>query len=136
MPSTRKRRNTMSKPISIAVRTLKVVRETDENPSDEPYVITCVVDLSNKITVPTVGKVTLPSVATTKTGVWDGADTGEALNTTPIPASLPQSKWHAPFVSGVPRVPCWDFSGKPRVINNPDDIIILAAMMEHDDTDT
>lgn len=126
----------MALPISIAVKNVKVIEDTNELWSDEPYVVTCVIDLSNRVSVPGVGTVVMPNVATTLTGIWTGADTGDFLTTAAIRAGLPRGVWAASTYPKVARVPCWDFAGNPKVINDPDEIIILSALLEHDDSNS
>jgi hypothetical protein len=108
---------------NIALTRARVVVDTDEDASDEPYVIVCCVDVSRR-----VGGLVVPSVWTRLVGPWASADQGDLLVTTPLlPPSLPPKIWRMPF---------WDINGQVRAIEDPDEVIFLVAMMEHDDSAT
>src|SRR5262249_33299851 len=88
----------------------------EQESSDEPYVLICVVDLTRKLNIPGQSAVIVPNVNTLRTGPFaTSVDTGQTVAVKPL-------------------VPCWGFGGHPAVVQTPDDLIILVAMMEHDDT--
>src|SRR5262249_51100061 len=100
--------------VAIALSKIKCVREQES--SDEPYVLICVVDLTRKLNIPGQSAVIVPNVNTLRTGPFaTSVDTGQTVAVKPL-------------------VPCWGFGGHPAVVQTPDDLIILVAMMEHDDT--
>jgi len=120
------------RPISGAVSSLRVNRETNEWGSDEPYVIVTAIQLPSWHNNFRVG------VRTTITGVWGDADTGEHKGTVPIPevySSIDKwSIWQS-TLRRVVRRPFWNVpDGRTALINHPDDVVFLVAMMEHDNT--
>ena len=121
-------------PISIAVTKVQCVDDTEEFDSDEPFVVVFVADVSRRIAVPGSPTITIPSAATTVTGPWNDADAGETLETLPILPILPRDSWNKfeAAMGQVLRKPCWAFDGGLAVIQDPDDVIILAAVVEED----
>jgi hypothetical protein len=78
--------------------------------TDEPYLLIYALDVP-KLTP----KVNLPKPKVTKIE-WQGLDEGDTL--------------------AAPGNILWGMSGAPAPLASPDDVIILAAMIEHDDTKT
>jgi hypothetical protein len=111
----------MVSPITIAVREIKCIEETNEVGSDEPYVLVVGVNL----------KPIVPNVEAVLYGVWDDVDTGETHGTVPVPPNFPPNVLDA--IPLVWRKPFWGLNGQPAAINNPDDVIFLVALMENDD---
>lgn len=115
----------MHKPIIIEVTKVRCVEETDGMGSDEPYILVFAARLNGG---------PIPSALTTKYGPWDDVDTGELLTTVPVPSSLKvvdPALWEdLPLVW---RQPCWGIDRQPGLITDPDDVVVLVAMMEHDD---
>jgi hypothetical protein len=61
----------MVSPITLAVKEIKCLEETDEVGSDEPYVLVVAVDFQPLV----------PNVEATLYGFWDDVDTGETHGT-------------------------------------------------------
>jgi hypothetical protein len=123
----------MSTPIAMAVRKIHCFDTNDVIGSDEPYVLVAGIDLT---------VVPLPNVEVTLYGPWADVDSGEIHSTFPVPVfppSVPPQLKQAlldfltqtvPFL----RTPFWALDNKSaKAIEKPTDVIILAAMMEHDD---
>lgn len=106
----------------MAVTRVRCLEETDEVGDDEPYVLVTAINL----------KPLVPNVEVTKYGPWKDVSSGNLLSTQPIPIGFDPSS--IPFL--VWRQPCWGINGKPAPIDNPDDVIFLVSVMEHDDGDT
>jgi hypothetical protein len=104
----------------IKVGAVRVLDESNElSSSDEPYIIVYVADVSK-----TLGGITVPNAKTTLYAFTD-ADEGELLTT------IMDDQFHPP---GVPVSEyCWGPDDKPAQIDGPDQLIILAGMMENDD---
>jgi hypothetical protein len=128
----------MARPISIAVRGGTCF--TEQESSDEPYVITSVVDLTNRLSF--AGEtLTTPAVNTTRTGPWSGVDTGETFRTRGLLPGTTVANFNtnllgagAEVLGNVMRKPVWGFDWQPKLVPNPDHIIILCGLFEHDDT--
>jgi hypothetical protein len=105
----------------IKVGAVRVLDESNElSSSDEPYVIVYVADVSK-----TIGGIMVPSAKTTLYAFED-ADQGDLLTTImddqfPANQFLPVSEY------------CWGPDDRPAQIDGPDQLIILAGMMENDD---
>ncbi len=111
----------MVSPITIAVREIKCIEETNEVGSDEPYVLVVGVNL----------KAFVPNVEAVLYGAWNDVDTGETHGTMPIPPNINPNVLDAlPIIW---RKPFWGLNGQPAAIDNPDDVIFLVALMENDD---
>ncbi len=123
----------MSTPIAMSVRDIHCFDTNDVIGSDEPYVLVAGIDLT---------VVPLPNVEVTLYGPWSDVDSGETHLTFPVPvfppstpAQLQQDMLNVlsqiiPFL----RIPFWALDNKSaKAIAKPPDVIILAAMMEHDD---
>ena len=123
----------MTAPIAMTVRKIHCFDTNDVIGSDEPYVLVAGVDLS---------VVPLPNVEVTLYGPWSDVDSGETHSTMPIPtfpdtisaqlkkALLDILTQTVPFL----RIPFWALDNKSaKAIAKPSDVIILAAVMEHDD---
>lgn len=93
--------------LTITLRSLHCQRETGEfgvTPSDEPYVIVYTADMT---TLPA------PRSDVAWTGVMTDVDEGEARNF---------------------NVRVWGFNGAAQIIRSPDNVILLAAVVEHDES--
>jgi len=110
----------MVSPITIAVKEIKCIEETDEIGSDEPYVLVVAVDLQPLV----------PNVEATLYGPWDDVDTGETHGTMLPPPINPDL---FDFMPVVWRKPFWGLNRQPAPINNPTQVIFLVALMENDD---
>lgn len=113
----------MATQIKIALTHLRCLEETDEGGSaaDEIYVLVTGVNL----------KTAIPQVEVTRYGPWGSVDEGEVMTTVPIksgvnPDAVPSVVW---------RRPCWGLNGKAASISDPDDVIFMVSVMEHDDGD-
>lgn len=104
----------MATPLKIALTKVRCLEETNEVGSDEPYVLVFAAQLKQL-----VPGVTIPSAHTTMYGPWSDVDQNDLL-TTGMPPIVPAKN-------------CWGLDGKAAVINNPNEIIILFAVMENDD---
>jgi hypothetical protein len=112
------------KPITIAVKRIKAIEETDEVGRDEPYVLVTAANLAN----------TPPNVEATLYGPWGDVETGDVRSTTPIPPNLPASQIDAMQQFLVWRKPFWGLDNKtPALIAKPDDVMFIVSVMEHDD---
>lgn len=103
----------MATPLKIALTKMKCLETTSGGGSDEPYVLVFSAQLKSL-----GGAFTIPGAHTTMYGPWDDADKGDLLATS--------------FLNIKPEN-CWGLDGKPAVINSPNDVIILVALMENDD---
>lgn len=122
----------MSTPIAMTVRKIHCFDTNDVIGSDEPYVLVAGIDLT---------VVPLPNVEVTLYGPWSDVDSGETHSTFPVP-TFPKTfpaelqKSILDFLSQVVptlRIPFWALDNKStKPIEKPADVIILAAMMEHD----
>ena len=112
--------------IKIKVGAVRVLDESNElSDSDEPYIIVFVVDTSTNL-----AGFTVPNARTTVFS-WNDADEGELL-TTLMDDQVPEFLKKAPlFVKGSDY--CWGPAGKPVMIDNADQLVILAGIMENDD---
>jgi|SRR4051812_13008500 len=100
----------------IKVGAIRVLEETDElSSADEPYIIVFVADITQKI-----GPISVPNAKTT-VFAFEDADAGELLTTVMDDQAPGGSEY------------CWGPDDKPAQINSPDQLIILAGMMENDD---
>ena len=99
--------NTPAPPVSLTItlRSLFCQRETSEiSSSDEPYVLVYAADLS---TLPA------PQSDVTRSGVQSDVDAGEGRDL---------------------NIPVWGINGAPRVIRRPEDVLLLVALVEHDES--
>ena len=111
----------MHEPFVIAVISLHCIVDTDEFDSDEPYVLVFVADITRQNLV--------PAARTTMYGPWGDADPGETMVTTPIPDGAPAQF----IVDALPwRRACWGIGGGPATIGDAEDLLVLVALMEHD----
>lgn len=114
----------MSHPLKLSVKAVRVLDESNESSaSDEPYVIVFVADVGKKM-----AGITVPSAKTTH-AAWTNADEGEILRTIQ-PDEIPPG---APSMFFNVSEYCWGPNGKPAPIPDPDNLIILAGIMENDD---
>lgn len=112
----------MATPFSMTITKIRCLEETNEVGADEPYVLVFVADLTKK-----AGGVIVPSAATVRYGPWNDVDQGELLHTMPLAIAPPIE------IEGVPlQVNFWGLNGKAKVIQEPEDVIILMAMVEND----
>jgi hypothetical protein len=111
-------------PITIAVTKVRCIEQTDGFflEDDEPYVIVFAADLT---TFP-------PSAEATLYGPWADVDSGDLLQTIPL-AAVPNLTDAQMDAIPLPwRRPCWGLNRLPTVIERPDDVVILAAVLEND----
>jgi hypothetical protein len=102
----------------IKVGAIRVLDESNElSSSDEPYIIVFVADVSQK-----VGPISVPSAKTT-VFAFEDADAGDLLTTIMDDQAPGGSEY------------CWGPDDKPAQISSPDQLVILAGMMENDDGD-
>ena len=104
----------MATPLKIALTKMRCLEETNEVGSDEPYVLVFAAQVK-----PAIGNIIIPSAHTTMYGPWEDVDKGDLLSTG--------------FLNIIKPANCWGLDGKPAVINNANDVIILVALMENDD---
>lgn len=110
--------------ITIALRSIKCLEETDEVGADEPYVLVAAADLKKLV----------PQVEVTRYGPWKDVDKGETKSTMSIPKGFPQSQIDLMKQLAVLRIPFWGLDNKSaKKIANADDVIFIVSMMEHDD---
>lgn len=107
-------------PVTIALRKIRCLIETDEVGSDEPYVLVTAVDLSNPV---------LPNAEVTMYGPWGDVDKGDTCTTHPLQPGINPSDM--PFI--IWRRNAWGPSGTSKAIPDPSKAVILISMMEHDD---
>lgn len=107
-------------PVTIALKKIRCLIETDEVGSDEPYVLVTAVDLSNPV---------LPNAEVTMYGPWADVDQGDTCTTHPLQAGINPSDM--PFI--VWRRNAWGPSGSAKAIPDPSKAVILISLMEHDD---
>lgn len=107
-------------PVTIALKKIKCLIETDEVGADEPYVLVTAVDLGNPL---------LPNAEVTLYGPWSDVDKGETHSTQPLQPGINPSDM--PFL--VWRKNAWGPSGSAKAIASPGNAVILVSMMEHDD---
>ncbi|AKJ07019.1 hypothetical protein ATI61_10519 [Archangium gephyra] len=95
-------------PMVMSVKSISCRNANDPGPfeSDEPYVLVYVLNL------PSLANPALPSPKVVLVGPLSGVD---AKETHPAPANI-----------------LWGINGAPATIPNPDDIILLVAMLEND----
>lgn len=111
------------KPLTIALHSLKCLDETNELGSDEPYVLVAAADLSGNV----------PSVEVTSYGHFGDVDTGETRTTLDYPLSLDENGVELLKKFAILRVPFWGIDNEsPTVINDPEDVIFVVALMEKD----
>jgi len=104
----------------IKVDSMRVLDESNEgSSSDEPYVIVFVADVRKNA----LG-ITVPNAKTTMHR-WGNADEGDLLHTVMEDEPL------AAFVA--PDQYCWGPDNGPAQIDNADQLVILAGIMENDD---
>jgi hypothetical protein len=110
-------------PITVAVRSIKCIEETDEVGSDEPYVIVVAANLTG----------TPPGVEATRYGPWDDVDKGELHETVPLPLppGFPEFLMN---IGHITRRPFWGLDNKTaQKIRHTKDVIFLVAVLENDD---
>ncbi len=110
----------MSK-VKIALTKMRCLIETDENGSDEPYVLVFAAKIKN-----VAGAVNIPSAITVKYGPWENVDEGDLVSTG--------------FKLGgqtiLPVENFWGLDGNAQEMTQPEDAIFLVALMENDDAGT
>jgi len=115
-----------TEPIAIqaAVKNIKCIEENDVIGSDEPYVLVAAINLAS---LP-------PGLEVTLYGPWSDVDSGEVHGTFKIPQNVPQPIIDTLKLLLVLRTPFWGLDNKSAaVISKPDDVVFLAAVLEHDD---
>ena len=131
---------------------LECVRETHGNDSDEPYVIVVAANIRgpnvsadldfdpsdpdglNDAVDQLIGEVlgATPQCRTTLYGPFDDVDAGEKrkLMSQAKVAAMPAT-FRARFAH-LDDEPCWGTSGRPEAIEDPNDVLILVAVVEND----
>jgi hypothetical protein len=114
-------------PVTIALRSLRCIIETDEVGSDEPYVLVTAADLSGIV----------PNVEVVKYGAYGDVDKGETVVTQPIPPNM-DSAVVASLASILNlRVPFWPLAGLAgKTITDASKVIFVVSLVENDDGDT
>ena len=128
----------MHHPFILTVNEIHCIEDTDEFDSDEPYVLVFVADITRPPmpVVPTVGDIEdiiqnlVPTARTTRYGPWDDVDPGEHFFTLPIPIGADPEAVDAVQVPW--RRPCWGIGGGAATVADADDLLVLVALMEHD----
>ena len=114
------------KPLTIALKCIKCLEETDEVGADEPYVLVVGVDLQKPV----------PQVEVTNYGPWGDVDQGETKFTKVFPDGTHPQVTELFKKLGLLRVPFWGLDNEsPTKISDPDDVIFIVSVMEHDDGD-
>ena len=107
-----------------AVKQIQCIEENDFSGSDEPYVLVAAIDMT---TFP-------PGLEVTVYGPWGDVDSGEVHSTLKLPPGVPPQVLEALSKFEVLRIPFWSLDNKtPKPIAKPDDVIILASVLERDD---
>jgi hypothetical protein len=107
-------------PVTIAMSSLQSHVETNEVRADEPYILVTAADLSS---IP-------PSVETVLYGPWGNVNAGNTKFTT-VPTGGPVDAILASL--HLLRQPFWSLDGQSKKISEPEKVIFIAALMEHDD---
>jgi|GEM_PF-2012887 len=109
--------------VKVALTKMRCLEETSEySDSDEPYVLVFSAQLTK-----VGGLIVVPSAITVRYGPWEDVDQGDLVSTSvSIPGPLGDLLNH-------PSENFWGLDGKPHELNNLDDVIFLAALMENDD---
>jgi hypothetical protein len=84
---------------------------------EEPYLLIAAFDMLNVVNAGIVG-VALPNIEVVKVGPWSGVDADETHGTA--------------ILAPIDRPVFWGPAGAARTIANPQDVIFLVALMEHD----
>ena len=92
---------------------LQCFEENDSSASDEPYVLVIAVDLASTVTVSGFS-VPLPAFDVTRYGPFEGVDAGGTY-----------------FAPGISQS-FWGIDGRPKDLNNPDQVMFIVAVLEHD----
>jgi hypothetical protein len=116
IPSTIQAAAPVNTPLTISFFYLKCHEDTDEWNDDEPYVVFFVANLKSGIVATTDAK---------RSTLFGGVDAGDVR----LEQTVDFSK--NPIISLHP-VMLWGIKGNPAPIANPNDIIILAAVVEND----
>lgn len=97
-------------PVTVTVHSVTCHDQDDVGlfEDDEPYVLVYALNIPNSVKNPSI-----PDARVFKAGPFRGTDSGETV------------------FSGL-RV--WDTNGNPAIVTKPDDVILLAALIEEDDT--
>lgn len=100
---------------------MRCLTETNEVGADEPYVLVFAAKIES-----VHGLVNVPSAHTVKYEPWTDVDKQELVQTS--------------FKIGGKKILVpenfWGFNGKPQQLNDLNEVIFLAALMENDDADT
>ena len=108
------------KPVTIGVSEIFCVEESSEWGSDEPYLLVLTLDMTATISIQGQ-QIPFPALTVFRIGPWDDVDSNEAHPSSELAKN--------------DRKRVWDLHDNLKLINSPNDIIILVAMMEHDDSD-
>jgi hypothetical protein len=115
-----------NRPVTIALRSIRCIEETNEVGADEPYVLVTACALTGPI----------PQVEVTRYGPFSDVDKGETHATIPFPPGATDAQ--ILLLSGLPtsRRPFWFLDNKSaKAITDPAKVILIVSMMEHDDGD-
>lgn len=113
-------------PMTIALRSITCLEETDEVGADEPYVLVTIADLG----------ALMPTLDVVLYGPWTDVDKGESRTTLPMVPPLATMPDDVLALIGVPRRPFWGMDRRtPLPITNPDRLAILVSLVENDDND-
>ena len=107
--------------VKIMLTKMRCLRETDEVGSDEPYVLVFAAMIEK-----VGGLVNIPSAATTIYGPWNNTDEGDLVETAV----------HLGGKQVMASKNFWGLDGHAQQLNDPDNVIFLAGLMENDDADT
>ena len=102
--------------IQIYLNNIHCHKETDEVGADEPYVLVTVVDLASSVNVGGF-PVPLPAFEVVRYGPFEDVDEDETH-----------------FAPGA-SLSFWSVNGSPAVLDDPDRVIFVVALMENDDGD-
>jgi len=102
--------------IQIYLRNIHCHEETSElSSADEPYLLVTAVDLASTLTIPGVPvPLPFPAFDVVRYGPFEDVDAGETH-----------------FAPGISQS-FWDIAGRPAALDNPDRVIFVVALMEHD----
>ncbi|HMO09532.1 MAG TPA: hypothetical protein PKD10_18090 [Paracoccaceae bacterium] len=112
------------RPVTLALRSIRCIEETDEVGADEPYVLVTACDLTGPV----------PQVETTLYGPFGDVDKGETHATVPLPPNATQQTIDALSAIMITRRPFWSLNNRTgKKIADRDTVIFIVSMMENDD---
>lgn len=113
-----------ARPVTIALRAIRCIEETDEVGADEPYVLVTACNLTSPV----------PQLETVLYGPWGDVDKDETHATAPIPPNATPALLTALSGLYILRWPFWSLDNLNALqIANPDQVIFIVSMMENDD---